>query len=279
MTIPEHSSVLDRISTQLPDIDVHSMKVIERGWDWLVLDGHGYILRIARRSEVAERLGSELCLLEWLAERAVPVPRVERSGTGPVFMLYERLPGVELAELHGDLINEAGRQCGVALSKLHLLPLDVPRRCGVQKDRTLEHIERFRSEVLPRLPTGSRDAGEELLGSYPSGVVEPSLTHSDVAGDHLLLDPGDARLTGIIDWSDAQIGDPALDLAWVLNRVPVPFQEGFREAYQGQSHDLQVRANFYYRLMPWHDVCYGLDNGKADLVEAGLRRILNRLPA
>lgn len=147
-----------------------------------------------------------------------------------------------------------------------------------QDDRTPDHIERFRLDVLTLLPEGVRAAGEELLRSYPSDEVEPTLTHSDVAGDHLLVDLNTGALTGMIDWSDAQIGDPAWDLAWVLNRAPAPFQESFKKAYEGMGEDLRSRADFYYRLTPWHDVRYGLENARPDLVEAGLDRILGRLP-
>lgn len=39
------------------------------------------------------------------------------------------------------------------------------------------------------------------------------LTHDDVSPEHLLVDPDRGELVGILDWSDAALGNPARDFA------------------------------------------------------------------
>ena len=40
--------------------------------------------------------------------------------------------------------------------------------------------------------------------------------HGDLTEDHILLDPArSARLAGVIDFTDAALGDPAFDFTWL----------------------------------------------------------------
>ncbi len=276
----EVSVLLKWIADEVPELRAAAMTVIERGWDWIVLDGNGWIVRVARRPKIAERIGVEKCLLAWLADDVgLPAPQVERSADDPAFMLYRRLPGVEVAEVGSVLSATAGRAAVSALRVLHDQPVDQPRACGVPEDSTPSSLGRFHEEVLPLLPSRSWKAGKRLLDSYPSSDVEVRLTHSDIAGDHLLVDAATGEITGIIDWSDAQIADPALDLAWTLNRAPVAFRKGFLESYEEIDASLALRAEFYFRLTPWHDVLFGVEMERPELVKAGLERVMARLPS
>jgi aminoglycoside phosphotransferase (APT) family kinase protein len=58
------------------------------------------------------------------------------------------------------------------------------------------------------------------LAPFLRGELEPPAyggplraTHNDLHAEHLLLDPETLRPTGLIDWSDVKLGDPAVDFA------------------------------------------------------------------
>jgi aminoglycoside phosphotransferase (APT) family kinase protein len=95
---------------------------------------------------------------------------------------------------------------------------------------------------------------------------EPVLIHADLGPAHLLVH--DARLSGVIDWSDMRLGDPALDYAWLLNS---PF------AHWDVDTDLRRRARVYHRLGPWYEAHYGLLTKQPAHVERGLAGIRDRL--
>jgi aminoglycoside phosphotransferase (APT) family kinase protein len=76
------------------------------------------------------------------------------------------------------------------------------------------------------------------------------------------------RLAGVIDWSDARIGDPAIDYAWLLHS---PFPDW------DVDPELRRRARFYHRLGPWYEAHYGLFVGRPETVERGLAGIRDRL--
>jgi aminoglycoside phosphotransferase (APT) family kinase protein len=101
-----------------------------------------------------------------------------------------------------------------------------------------------------------------------------ALTHADLGPDHLL--GGGDDVTGVIDWTDTVIGDPALDLAWGLHGSSPEFAAALAAAYQPEA-DLVRRARVWHQLGPWHEVTYGLDTEQRDLVESGLAGVLARL--
>jgi aminoglycoside phosphotransferase (APT) family kinase protein len=80
----------------------------------------------------------------------------------------------------------------------------------------------------------------------------------------------------VIDWTDAEIGDPALDLSWLLNDAPDGIATGLAETYD-VTPVLRQRALDWHRLAPWYGVHRGLLLGLPDEVESGLAEILTRL--
>jgi aminoglycoside phosphotransferase (APT) family kinase protein len=99
------------------------------------------------------------------------------------------------------------------------------------------------------------------------------LIHGDISGDHLLLD-GDSGLGGVIDFGDAMISDPALDLAGILNDMAEPFLAQVLEHYTGVlDDDAPRRIQFYIQVEAIHQVIYGdrVHNGRERTT--GVRRL------
>jgi len=63
------------------------------------------------------------------------------------------------------------------------------------------------SAILDRLATW-------LIDNVPNGNYTPSLIHVDYGLHNVLVDNG--KVSAILDWESARIGDPADDLAWFL---------------------------------------------------------------
>ncbi len=72
--------------------------------------------------------------------------------------------------------------------------------------------DRMAADVLPLLPAQLRAEGEALLARMAAPPPDPRLVHGDLGPEHIRV-VGDA-VTGVIDWGDCCVGDPALDLAW-----------------------------------------------------------------
>jgi aminoglycoside phosphotransferase (APT) family kinase protein len=139
-------------------------------------------------------------------------------------------------------------------------------------------IGNVRQRVLPLLGRNDRAAAESFLDEWHEPMMRtfpPALTHSDLGPAHLLCES--QTLSGVIDWSDARVGDPAIDFAWLLHGTPRDFGSRVLDAYPGNVDGIEDRSLFWHRLGPFHEVIYGLDRGDDQFVASGLEGITARL--
>jgi aminoglycoside phosphotransferase (APT) family kinase protein len=132
----------------------------------------------------------------------------------------------------------------------------------------------MRARVLPTLPEPLRGAGAELLDRIGRPAPRLTMTHADLGPEHILV--VDDHVTGIIDWSDARVGDPAVDLAWPLYGAAGAVADGVATAYDVRP-DLRDRARDWYLLVPWHQALRGLDIDRPGDVAAGVAEAAARI--
>jgi aminoglycoside phosphotransferase (APT) family kinase protein len=254
---------------------------IEEGWDSLVLEVNGeWIVRVPRREEVREWIRREARLLpELAAVLPVPIPRFEVVEDSDVFFVaYRKLPGEPLMDVEAPVSLAA--ELGRFLAALHVLRRRPDATAWLAQQWQL--IDRWVEEVVPLLaPDEARRAKAMFSGVLSSWdeSLPTALIHADLGPAHILHDG--RSVTGVIDWSDARLGDPALDFAWLLHGTSDAFATSLLDAYTHEHEPdlgLRDRALFYHRLGPWHEVLYGLEHGRTELIESGLAGIRERLP-
>jgi aminoglycoside phosphotransferase (APT) family kinase protein len=217
---------------------------------------------------VRECVRREALLLPELASALpVPVPRFEvvQDSDDMFFVAYRKLPGEPLVDPPMPIAAELGR----FLAALHSLrpSIDVPQRQNP--------VDRFLGDVLPLLELDERRRAAAMFEERVS-PSETVLLHADLGPAHILHEG--SSVTGVIDWSDASFGDAALDFAWLLQGTSEAFAEELLDAYAKPDAGLRERALFYHRLGPWHEVLFGLEHDRAELVESGLEGVRARLP-
>jgi aminoglycoside phosphotransferase (APT) family kinase protein len=277
---------------ELLGVSVETATEIEGGWDYVVFEVNGaWIVRIPRRTEVEGWLRKEIRLLPAISPLLpLPVPRFEVVVDGDEaqpFVAYRKLPGRALdAALRGTVdAPSLGAALGSFLAALHAFP--VPRatrftRADPESQGWLEQQEELRErsarEVYPLLEPDERTRADRVFEEYFSSVddISPALVHGDLGPDHVLCSTH--TVTGVIDWSDATIGDPAIDLAWPTHATPREFAEALLEAYGPDSAGPSERSPYYYRVAHLHEVLHALDHDDAALLEHGLRAFRERLP-
>jgi aminoglycoside phosphotransferase (APT) family kinase protein len=129
-------------------------------------------------------------------------------------------------------------------------------------------------DVLPLLPKHLAERGAALLGRLQVPPIASGLIHGDLGPEHIRV-VGE-EVTGIIDWGDACVFDPALDLAWTTLGSATAFAEAVVSAYEPDA-ELLARARDWHLLGPWHEVLYGLGSGGRGFVESGLAGTVARL--
>jgi aminoglycoside phosphotransferase (APT) family kinase protein len=96
-----------------------------------------------------------------------------------------------------------------------------------QVDRWLHHLRHFRFREIP----GLEEAAEWLRRRVPRSYTT-SIIHGDYQFANVMFRHGaPARLAAIVDWEMSTIGDPLLDLAWVLMGWPDPDEGASRLGY------------------------------------------------
>lgn len=77
-----------------------------------------------------------------------------------------------------------------------------------QLRRWSQQLEASRSRDLPKLTALGERLGRRVPDSGPAAIV-----HGDYRLDNIVIDPASGRVTGVLDWEMATLGDPLTDLA------------------------------------------------------------------
>jgi aminoglycoside phosphotransferase (APT) family kinase protein len=256
----------------------------DAGYDFeVLLVDDEWVFRFPRRSGVVAALEVEIALLPELAPTLPSaVPRFEHIVREPVVCVGYR--AIEGKPLSPDSTHESARDVGLFLSALHAFDVDRANALGVERpgwqQSYVAQCAEFERLVAPRLDPEEQAAAVQMFrdGIDVLDGFEPVLLHADLGPEHLLCAGG--RLAGVIDWGDTRIGDPALDLTWLLHGTEPPFVRALAESYSGRIDErVRGRALFYHRLVPWYEAHYGLFTNQPARVPPALREIRARLPA
>jgi len=281
----------ERIERCFPQIRVQTLTPILEGWDSLVLEVNGDLMfRFARRPETAAQYEREIRLLPELARvLSFRVPAFafvcSCEGEGGGWLVgYHKIEGVPVT---GDLprsrwADQMADHLARFLSELHRFPAQKAEESGIPvftaagwRNAYRDLYGQVRAQVSPLLeePARCRLAGrwECFLGQDSHFQFGPTLIHGDLGGEHILWDPTRGALTGVIDWGDARVGDPALDFAGLLRDCGGDFAGKVLARYQGPDDTtLMARAGFYAAIVPVYEVLYGLALGDRVHVEQGV---------
>lgn len=217
-----------------------------------VLVENRWVDRGPRHDDTAGGLLAETRLLPAIAAELpleVPLPQVvERH---PLVVRHRLVVG-EAAD-PATLTVSDGQVLGRFLRALHLLPESLAGEHGVgTASHDAEHraftVARFRSVVLPMLTPSLADIAEALLDRVQWSTGQ-RLCHGDLTGEHVLVREG--RVCGVIDWGEARVTDPAIDLAWLVHGTNGRFARQLIISYEA-SRDEVARSALWFALVPWH---------------------------
>ncbi len=260
-----------------------SVVPIEGGWvsDVLEVDGR-WIFRFPKTPDVDELIRADIALLPALGEAlSMPIPRPQFISEEPLCIGYPKLVG---EPIDADASVTLARQLARFLSELHAFPPARVVELGIPAVdwpvRVQERSDEFRERVFPLLEPDERKRSEAMFARLDELLAEgfdAALVHGDLGPEHILVD-GD-RVTGVLDWSEAHVGDPALDFAWLAHGTSEVFAAALWSSYEHDVDDaFRERSLLYRRRGPWYEVRYGLDIGDERFVESGLAGIRARLP-
>ena len=201
-------------------------------------------------------LAREVAVLDLIRPQLseIPIPDytyVPKSSND--FAGYKTIPGTRFSPWRFERMSKANRlsqarRLGRFLTALHKTPLEPVRKLGVvegdragpRNRREAKELLKERGSDLDRRTRGVfqkwAKRSEEIDHSF-----SPVLAHDDLYCKHIYHDPRTGRLTGIIDWGDIAITDPAKDFYgfWVYGEA---FLDEVLSHYHMASQDLKDRS-------------------------------------
>lgn len=237
-------------------------------------------------AEPAEELARRTALQERIAGRVtVPVPRVVRTLPDLGVAVVRRLDGERLIDAPPARRDAAAPQVagtvGTLLAELHTWGPEAYEDVAEVDDYTPEEwrdeAADLATDLLRELDEAQRhDVRRFLAVPAPSPAAAPVLSHNDLGIEHVLVAtaPGPPAITGVIDWDDAAICDPAYDFGLLLRDLGPGALDTALAAYAAggaTASDIPDRAWFYARCKLLEDLAFGLTEGRPEYVEKSLR--------
>jgi aminoglycoside phosphotransferase (APT) family kinase protein len=268
---------------QFPELEGAPLRLLAAGWDntvWVAAER--YAFRIPHRAVAIPGVERELAVLPGLAPRLpLPVPRPVFVGRPDEaypwpFFGAELLPGTEAGSARLDDEQRLEVALGLArfLRALHALEPDerLPRDPNGREDmakRTL--LAREELAQLERLGVWHAPVEVEELLVEAEGLPPPEspvVAHGDLHFRHLLVDGGHA--SGVIDWGDVCLADPAIDLPLLWSFVAPARRATFLDAYGPVTEAQLVRSRVLSLQLCATLAHYGRSEGNDDVERAGV---------
>lgn len=285
-------SVLE-IAEQFPELTPVAARHLGEGCDSVaLLINDTWVFRFPRTAEVEAQLAVESALLPALAPKLpLDIPRFEFHGRPGAhfprrFVGYRRISGTPaIGTDPGDLDPADVGRLGQFLARLHDTPLDLARACGVRDEPLGGVLGELRDDALRALVEVRKAAPEAPYGQWRALLEDPPrlpdtapvLAHNDLAAEHILVHSESRRVTGVIDWSDAAITSPEVDLAGFWHWGGEALATAMLRAYESAGRRLGAggleMSRYLGACRGAMDVAFGLQTERPQYVTAGLRAL------
>lgn len=213
------------------EVDTVTVKANESGLDFLAvfastIAGDSWVLRSPRRDDVVESARYEKQVLDLVAKHLhVEVPHWQVHT--PEFIAYPRLSGTPMATvnpetnnydwyLNPEALSDLTLQSWAdALAELHAISHDDALASGLRVKQPAEIREDLSEKMnkIKRVFGVSQDLWERWQKWLADDSFWPNhtaLVHGDLHPGHILVDEK-GKVTGLLDWTEAEVADPAID--------------------------------------------------------------------
>jgi macrolide phosphotransferase len=136
------------------------------------------------------------------------------------------------------------------------------------------NIELVRSDIGigPKL----LDRWQTWLDDEPLWNFSPSLIHGDIHHAHLLVDDN-SRITGVLDWTEAEVGDPSVDFIFQLmafgegslKQLVADYEKAGGRTWPGIEDQIKEQLGFF----PVKYALFALLSGKDEHIQAAREQL------
>jgi aminoglycoside 2''-phosphotransferase len=252
---------LTQIHEHFPWLKYKKSRTLRHGWDHdVVILDEKYVFRFPKK-DYGRRFRAEVRFLHTTYNRFnISVPHYEYVPDDLSFGGYKMIKGKEMIPSGLKRLSEKKKkhiasQLGEFLSVLHEIPVSYSKKAGLKEEkdgywwsrqRCKKIIRKMRKLLFPKLTKREAQWIEKRYEEYfgCSFDFETVILHGDLSEEHILYNPQKGKITGIIDFADSEIGDPAFDFAF-LWQYGEEFVDDVLSHYQRSVNvDIMKRARF-----------------------------------
>ncbi len=261
IVVEKLAAYLEKIQRYEPALVIDEARINEEGLvnDVVVVNGK-LVFRFPKHEWAIAHLLAEAKSLA-LARQFVEMPLPKWMVYDDHCISYHWIDGVALQRFHIFLADETvqeqlAEQLGTFLHQLHTIPETAVSQANIGHSVTLRRYEdwlKLYDDVQRDLfPLMMKFSQEWVHHHFAPVVNDPNFMQCDLVfmnGDlgpyHLLFNPENQRLNGIIDFGTAGVGDPAADFACLLDQFGERFVQRMVKYYPGFDEALIERARFW----------------------------------
>jgi aminoglycoside 2''-phosphotransferase len=231
MTIPDH--YIEKIRTVYPHLPLNQLEFNQDGMnnDVVIVDQQ-LVCRFPKSDRAKEDLKNEVKILQAIHSFIdLPIPHLQHIADDSVsysFIRGEPLSRHQLFKLDSATQEKVIEQLGRFYQQLHSISGDIIAASNIpvsvaarSREEMLALYEQVQQILFPHLWKHQRTWVHEHFEPLINGTLNlnssTTLIHGDLGCYHILFDPDQQRLSGIIDFGTAGVGNPAIDLAALLD--------------------------------------------------------------
>jgi macrolide phosphotransferase len=244
-----------------------------------------WVVRAPRNATAGVRMEQEsnliTQLMSWLP---FALPQAEGTAvlpTGGRAVVHRQLPGHPIRPL--ELVNRPGLAgaFGRAVAAIHDLPVRLVEEAGLPvytaeeyRFRRLAEVDRAAATGL--VPTVLLSRWERAIEEVGAWRFVPCCVHGDLAGENVLAEG--ENITGVVEWSETRVADPADDLAWLAIGSTEPALDGVLTAYLGARREppdsslrRRARLSGEFALARW--LMHGVNANDREIVDDAVQML------
>ncbi|MDZ5609828.1 aminoglycoside phosphotransferase family protein [Bacillus pseudomycoides] len=287
------------IQQALPNIAIHSYEQNDNGWDNVAfIINNEWLFRFPRKSKYAERIPREKQLCDVLSQslQEIEVPKYHilyknESDLIPFCSYYKLIHGEPLTAQTIERLTVKERetvitQLATFLAFLHTIPIEHAANWKFDAEKPISYWRQVQTKLhdylSPTLTSLERIAFDCLFEDFfehmHTSDFQKTMIHADLTHHHILFDGEKRSVAGIIDFGDAQIGDPAFDFAGLYNDFGSEFTEDIYKQYCTLTphHDSSFfkRVIQFYQYSPLlHNLVYSFETNNEQEIKNNLKNL------
>ena len=289
----QHKAYLQILCKAYPDLSIQSTRIhnTDGQYNNILIINEELVFRFPKYTQGVQSIQNEVRILSRIqGTTTLPIPNPIYTSQGEqrlgkVFMGYRMIPGeplwLETLQSIGDdeEYQRLADQLAGFLKELHRVPVetlgaDLPIHDSVAE--MTELYAQIRTQLFEYMRPDARDWAihhfEQYLDTPQLHEYQLTLHHGDFGGSNILYNRETRRISGIIDFGFAGLGDPAQDIAAVST-----YGENFLRRFFSTYPDIEsmlARANFYQGTFALSEALHGIQHGDQAAFKAGIAQYI-----